>query len=344
MKHQRFAAATLAALFTLAACAENPVGPTSNPSYAANSPSFARGAASSYTFTRIDVPGATATQPSGINAGGRVVGWYMQGGVTRGFIYDAGAWTTGIVYPGAAFTQLRGIGPDGTIVGVYRNANEVANPVAFHGFILTTDGVFIQLSFPGHVNNVTQRILPDGTLLGCYHDQDTMGSMHGAAYSRETYAPNSSTTSGEGYSSLDNPGSMTDGGTPGGGKLTGQVQDMSTSPSIQRAFVIDDGVFTPFDAPGSSATIAWDMNPAGTIVGLFVAAGSTHGFVLDHWRVAGGEVTGNYTTINFPLTSSTNAAYTDVFGINASGDIVGRFRETPTGFFHGYIATRKGGE
>ena len=84
------------------------------------------------------------------------------------------------------------------------------------------------------------------------------------------------------------------------------------------------------------------MNPAGTIVGLFVAAGSTHGFVLDHWRVAGGEVTGNYTTINFPLTSSTNAAYTGVFGINASGDIVGRFRETPTGPFHGYIATRKG--
>src|SRR5205807_9138939 len=94
MKHQRFAAAALAALFTLAACAENPVAPVSNPSYAANSPSVARGAASSYTFTRIDVPGATATQPSGINAGGRVVGWYMQGGVTRGFIYDAGAWTT----------------------------------------------------------------------------------------------------------------------------------------------------------------------------------------------------------------------------------------------------------
>ena len=78
------------------------------------------------------------------------------------------------------------------------------------------------------------------------------------------------------------------------------------------------------------------MNPAGTVVGLFVAAGSTHGFVLDHWRVVGGEVTGEYTTINYP-----NSAYTDVFGINASGDIVGKFRETPTGPFHGYIATRK---
>jgi len=265
------------------------------------------------------------------------VGYYMQGGVTRGFIYEDGVWTTNIVYPGAAFTQLRGVGPDGTIVGTYRNANEVANPVAFHGFIRTTDGVFIAVNFPGHVNNVTQRIMPNGTMIGCYHDGDTMGSMHGATYTRETYEDPSS---GEGYSSLDNPGSMTDGSTPGGRKLTGQVQING----VQRAFVIDDGVFTAFDAPGSSATIAWDMNPAGTIVGLFVAAGRTHGFVLEHWRVVGGAVTGDYTTINFPLTPSANAAYTDVFGINPSGDIVGKFRETATGPFHGYIATRNGGE
>src|SRR5205823_9109348 len=171
MKPQRFAAATLTALFALAACAENPVAPASSDIDAPGSASFVRGAAG-YTFARLDVPGANATQPSGINARGRVVGWYMQAGVTRGFIYEDGVWTTNIVYPGAALTQLRGVGPDGTIVGIYRNASEIANPVAFHGFILTTDGVFIAVNFPGHANNVTQRILPDGTLLGCYHDGD----------------------------------------------------------------------------------------------------------------------------------------------------------------------------
>ena len=330
MKPQRFAATTLAALFTLAACAENPVAPASTVMDAAISPSFSRAANHPYTFTRLDVPGAAQTQPFGINARDRVVGSYVQGGVTRGFIYEAGVWTTNIVYPGAVFTQLRGVGPGGEIVGIYRNAGETPG-IGFHGFLLTTEGVFIAVNFPGHVNNVTNRIMPDGTLLGCYHDADIMDSMHGATYSREVYAPTPATGPGEGYSSLDNMASMINGGAPGGRKLTGQIFDQH-----QRAFVIDGGVLTEFDAPGSSATIAWDMNPAGTVVGLFVAAGRTHGFVLDHWRVVGGEVTGEYTTINYP-----NSAYTDVFGINASGDIVGKFRETPTGPFHGYIATRK---
>ena len=194
-----------------------------------------------------------------------------------------------------------------------------------HGFVLTTDGVFIAVNFPGHLNNVTQRIMPDGTLLGCYHDGDTMNSMHGAAYTRETYEE---PLSGEGYSSLDNMASMTNGGAPGGRRFAGQIFQ-----TYQRAFVIDDGVLTAFSV-GTSPTVAWDMNPAGTVVGLFVA-GTTHGFVLEHWRVVNGEVTGDYTTINYP-----NSAYTDVFGINASGDIVGKFRETPTGPFHGYVATR----
>jgi hypothetical protein len=97
-----------------------------------------------------------------------------------------------------------------------------------------------------------------------------------------------------------------------------------------RAYVLEGGEFTPFDAPNSFATAAWDMSPSGTIVGLFQDAGlphSTHGYVLDR---------GQFSTIDYP-----SSAYTDVFGINASGEIVGKFRETPTGPFHGYVATRK---
>ena len=69
------------------------------------------------------------------------------------------------------------------------------------------------------------------------------------------------------------------------------------------------------------------MGPSGIIVGFFQdAAKATHGFVRD------GE---QYTTINYP-----GSTYTDIFGTNASGALVGKFRLPATGIaFHGYLAT-----
>ena len=344
MKSHRFAAAVLAALFSLAACAENPVAPTSDASYTVISQSFARGAAGPYTFTRVDVPGAFQTAPSGINAAGVIVGWYFAGTgcptstapcVVRGFILKDGAVTTVVFHNNdtgtdAAFTQLRGIGPSGEVVGLYRMAGEPV--VNLHGFKLTTSGEFVKIYHPDHTNSVAQRILPDGTILGCYHDNDQMASMHGMVWDKD------------GFSAFSMGTTMHNGATPSGHRITGLFTDMpGTAAEKGRGYVLEDGVFTPFDAPGSDFTAAWDMNPAGTIVGLFKDAGTSniHGFVLEQWRVLGGALSGTYTTINFPLTPSTNAAYTDVFGVNASGDLVGKFRETATGPFHGYVATPK---
>jgi len=322
MKSQRFAATALAALFTLAACAENPVAPASDAGYTVISQSFARGAPRSYTFTRLDVPGAFQTVPSGINAGGVIVGWYFQGTgcpsapcLVKGFIFNDGVFTT-VVYHNAAgtdapFTQLRGIGPSGEIVGLYRMAGEPI--VNLHGFKLSTGGEFVEVKHPDHTNSVAQRILPDGTILGCYHDNDQMGSMHGMLWDKD------------GFSVLAMATTMNNGATPSGHRITGFFTDAGKG----RAYVLEDGQFTPFDAPNSFFTQSWDMNPSGTIVGLFQDAAvphSTHGYVLDR---------GQFTTIDYP-----NSAYTDIFGINASGDLVGKFRETATGPFHGYVATR----
>ncbi len=288
---------------------------------------------------QLDVPGATATIPSGINAAGEVVGWYSQAGVTRGFTYFDGVLTPNIVYPGAAFTQLRGIAPGGDIVGSYRNPGEPT--VNLHGFVLTTDGTFIPVNYPGHTNHISQRLLPDGTILGCFHDTDQMVTMKGVEISRKAYMPNANTSSASGYSSIDAFASMTNGGTPGGNTVAGLYTDMESGQS--RGFVIDHGTFAGFDVPGSDGTNAWDMNPSGTIVGLFAAAedGSTHGFVLEHWRISDGAVVGQFTTIDYPLSATTIAPYTDVFGINVAGDLVGKYRDTPTGPPHGYIATRQ---
>lgn len=322
MKSHHFAAAALAALFSLAACAENPVAPASDASYAVISQSFARTAAKPYTFTRFDVPGAFQTVASGINADGVIVGWYFQGTgcpsapcVVRGLTLNDGVFTTVIYHNAAgtdaAFTQLRGIGPSGEIVGSYRMAGEPA--VNFHGFILTTGGEFVSVDYPGHTNTIPQRVLPNGTILGCYHDNDQMGTMHGMLRDKD------------GFSAIDRATTMHNGGTPSGHRITGLFTDNTGK---GRAYVLEGEEFTPFDAPNSVFTAAWDMSPSGTIVGLFQdAALLTHGFVLER---------GQFSTINYP-----GSAYTDVFGINASGDIVGKFRETPTGPFHGYVATRK---
>jgi hypothetical protein len=191
--------------------------------------------------------------------------------------------------------------------------------VNLHGFILTTGGEFIPVDYTGHTNTVAQRILPDGTILGCYHDNDQMASMHGTLRDKD------------GFSEYYRPTTMHNGATPSGHRITGRFTDLGKS----RGYVLEGGEFTPFDAPNSVWTEAWDMNPSGTIVGLFQdnAARRFHGFVLER---------GQFTPIDYPLPSGTNANYTDVFGINASGDIVGKFREGPSGPFHGYIATRKG--
>ncbi|MEO8910166.1 MAG: hypothetical protein ABI408_08065 [Gemmatimonadaceae bacterium] len=284
----------------------------------ANSAAFARGDPNhAFAFTRLDVPGAFQTAPSGINAQGQIVGWYFKalGGPASGFIYDDGEYTT-VVYPGAAFTQLRGISAEGDIVGTYRMAGEP--PVNTHGFILAKSGEFIPVNYPGHTNTIAQRILPDGTILGCYHDGDQGASMHGMTKGRA------------GFSEISTFASMSNGATPGGGKVVGLFTDRAAGKG--RAYLIEDGVFTAFDAPGSDFTAAWDISPNGTIVGLFEDAAAPkqlHGYVLER---------GEFTTIDVP-----NSAYTDVFGINPRGDIVGKFRETANGPFHGYVATRRAG-
>ena len=55
-----------------------------------------------FTFTTIDVPGATSTQAHGINPRGDIVGTYEAGGIRHGFLLHEGAFT-------AIAVRVRGI-------------------------------------------------------------------------------------------------------------------------------------------------------------------------------------------------------------------------------------------
>ena len=79
--------------------------------------------------------------------------------------------------------------------------------------------------------------------------------------------------------------------------------------------------FTTIDYPGATSTTPWWINTRGDIVGLYTAAGLTHGFLLTG---------GQYSTIDFP-----GASGTELYGINPQGDTVGVY--TLAGARHGFL-------
>ena len=264
------------------------------------------------------VDGATLTQPQGINASGDIVGFYSDANKrTHGFIRHDGVITTvNYVKPDNSIadnTTLRGIGPDGQTVGTYRDNNE--EPVASHGFRRTPDGQLISIQYVGSDNQVynvvLQRILPDGTIFGCRHLHDQMGSMKGIMIA------------GDHATEIDANASMNNGATPDGHLIVGFYTPMGASGNS--AYTIDNGTFAPFSVPGSISTNAWDINPRGDIVGVYVdAAGAAHGYV---------RADGAFTTIDVPGAGATRA-----FGINARGDVIGTY--TKAGVTRGFIARR----
>jgi hypothetical protein len=253
-------------------------------------------AARSYIFTTIEVPNARRRAvASGINDRGDIVGYFDDTtNTTRGFLLRRDTVTT-INFPSAAFTEARGIGSSGEVVGIYRMPGEPT--LNFHGFLLTPDGRFLRIDYPGHINTIAQRILPDGTILGCRHDNDLRGSMFGVVIGKR------------GTSETDAFASMHNGATPDLRRIAGLYNYISGE-SVD-GYVIDDGVFKPLVVPASNLTAAWDVNPAGEVVGVYRDAGGFHGFAL---------IAGGYVPIDVPGATATRA-----FGTNSAGVVVGSF-------------------
>lgn len=102
-----------------------------------------RAAEQPYVFTTVDFPGAVYTQANGINAGGDIVGLYVDiNSKWHGFLFSGGVFST-IDFPdniqGAIrSTQATGIGPSGDIVGQYQLYSESVKVT--HGYLLTKKG------------------------------------------------------------------------------------------------------------------------------------------------------------------------------------------------------------
>ena len=264
-----------------------------------------------YSYTPVSFPGAMVTVINGVNRAGDIVGAYRNAASDHphGFLGRAGKFTS-IDYPGAEDTVANGISPSGDIVGTYNLAD---TPDVAHGFMLTKQGKFSTVDAPGHTNTNAVRLLANGTILGCYHEP-TPGSMRGMKLV------------GGKMSSIDRFGSMHRGGTPDGKTIVGTYNDRLNGKSHVRSYLLVGTVFTPFDVPGSSNTLALDINAAGTIVGWYDLDGINHAFVRDH------DV---YTTLKVPGAVSSNAN-----GISDDGTVVGQFTDA-SGAIRGFIAKRK---
>ena len=83
-------------------------------------------------YTTIDVAGADATIPSGINDAGWIVGEYDKGGTAYAYVRDPDGNVSTLSVPGATFTSGTAINALGEVVGQYCDAANVC-----HGFLAT---------------------------------------------------------------------------------------------------------------------------------------------------------------------------------------------------------------
>jgi uncharacterized membrane protein len=279
------------------------------------------------TFIPFDFPGATSTRASGINVDGAVVGAYVdKDGTQHGFMLTGGNFTT-IEYPGAIGTAALGINSQGDIVGQYTVDNS-GDAAAIHGFLLH-EGNFTALYYPGRLGMIAQRINDAGQITGCNHDHDMADSMHGFLYKDGN------------WTELSMGMSMGTGLLPDGNLAVGFYNYSTTS---GHAYLTSGANATFFDFPFAGGSAAWDINPSGEIVGQYAdAAKVTHGFLLipsafdttfEINPVAGVAQSFRFITIDFP-----GAIFTQAVGINASGHIVGSYRDS-AGAQHAFLLMR----
>jgi len=277
-----------------------------------------------YTFTAIDPPGAINGFAFDISPGGEVVGDYQSNdNKWHGFVLRGGKFST-IDYPSDDVSYIRpgGIAPSGEIVGLY-----ITKTGIYHGFRLTKKGEWSTIDYPGQLNTALTRILPDGTLVGLTFTVPDTENMRAVVISSH------------GNILLDRPWVCPYGATPDGKVMVGYCKEgpnYAANPVL--AYVLDNGVFTPFSFPGSILSMAWDISPDGdTIVGSYFTEGWIgHGFMaerrgssVDDWE---------YTTIEVPGAKSTT-----VHGCNPAGDLVGRYVDA-SGKPHLFLASRSGGK
>jgi probable HAF family extracellular repeat protein len=213
----------------------------------------------------LSVPGALNTFAYGINDSSQIVGAFSGPGSSSGFIQTGGVFVP-ISVPGATGTTARGINDLDEIVGYFSDVagrqtgflSTVDSGLGSSGFAATS---FTNISVPGSISTFPYSINNNGQIVGYFTDASGVSSgfmFQGGVY-HTINIPGSTDTFVYGINDL--------------GQMVGSFIDRSGT----HGFVESNGVFTPFDAPGTlptSGTFARDINDSGQILVFGSGAGT----------------------------------------------------------------------
>ena len=268
-------------------------------------------AGAQYKFTTIDVPGSAATYANG-NTMHRVVGEFDDAnGDTHGFVLRRGQFTQ-FDAPGAdGYTSINGVNLRGQRAGIYFKGDR------YYGYFFD-DGVVTTIDPPDAIFSAALFVNAQGQVGGYYVDSATR-VRHGFVWRK-----------GELVTAIDAPEAGPGGTRVEGLNDRGDVVGFYTAPDHHlHGYVYSQGTYTTLDVPGSEDgyTFAQGVNNYRQIVGIYAGADEVdHGFVL---------TPKGYTTVDVP-----NSLWTDIYSIDANGNIVGAF-EDATGV-HGFRGTPSG--
>jgi probable HAF family extracellular repeat protein len=262
-----------------------------------------------YVIKTIDAPDELEVKAllANGNTPHKIVGEFDDANGTHGFVRSEGSFKQFDV-PGAdGYTSLNGINAKGDRAGIYFAHGR------YFGYFWH-NGNFKKLNPPDCNFSVAEFLNARGQVVG---------------FSRKDLEPRHAFIWQDGvFTTIDEPDAGPRGTRLYGINDLGQVVGAyANAENILRGFLLSEGHYTEFDAPGSEDggyTIAQGINNDGQIAGFYSDAnGKSHGFVLTD---------GVYSPVEV-----TDAKWTEVYSINANGEVVGAY-EDETGI-HGFKGT-----
>jgi probable HAF family extracellular repeat protein len=289
-----------------------------------------------FKYTTLDFPQASRTRAISVNNQGTVVGRYLLAGVVHGFIYRNGAYTT-LDVPGATATYPQGINDLGEVVGNMYDSNGQQ-----HGFTYNA-GVFQLIDFPEGLFTAVFGVNNSGVIVGLYGDannftpygynvQHAFQLLNGIfttvdappfAYESYAYSINNSGTMVGGYDNGDQSQNYAFFGSPGSFAPF-------TLPNTPPASVDPTGFVTPGT---DSQTLPFGLNDQNEVVGYYYEYGLPAYYSPQAFVWYGQAKT--WQKLDAP-----GGWYTDLYGVNDKGTIVGDYRDRYG--IHGVVLTAAG--